>query len=132
MADGFLLSPEAMRQVERVVSERIREARFPRQTRNRWHKKGGGGGETDIIEGQVTDNDCPNGTLDITVKYTMNKNQCTKVIRVEDYFEIMDGHTAAQLTNAKALAGRVWDCSDEEWVWHLWLLAGLDECTGLP
>ena len=100
---------------------------------NQWqpyYPSGGGGG--DFIEGLVTDNDCPNGTLDITVKYASSSSYCDEVINVEDYFEVMDGHTAAQLTNAKALAGRVWDCTAEEWVWHLWLLAGLDECTGLP
>ena len=99
---------------------------------NQWQPYYPSGGGGDFIEGLVTDNSCPSGTLDITVKYTSSSGYCDEVIRVTVDFEIMDGHAAAQLTDAKALAGRVGDCTAEEWVLHLWLLAGLDECTGLP
>ena len=93
---------------------------------------GGEGSVERIIEGTVQDNDCPAGTVDLSVKFCTDKTDCSQVHRIEDYFGVMAGHTAAQLVGAKALAGYVWDCTLEEWVWHLWLLAGLDECTGLP
>ena len=93
---------------------------------------GGAGSVERIIEGTVQDNDCPAGTVDLSVKFCTDKTDCSQVHRIEDYFGVMAGHTAAQLVGAKALAGYVWDCTLEEWVWHLWLLAGLDECTGLP
>ena len=48
---GGLISRELYDQIARVIRETIRRERNPRQTRNRWHKKKGGGASTNAIIG---------------------------------------------------------------------------------
>jgi hypothetical protein len=55
---GGLISRELYDQIARVIRETIRRERNPRQTRNRWHKKGSGATNAIIGHGVIVEAVC--------------------------------------------------------------------------
>ena len=90
----------------------------------------GGSGGGSWIEGEIEDNSCPSGTLDIKVDGVGTKGIATldEVIRCTDRFDWMDGQTAAELVGQLALAGRTYNLTSDAWEWRVWAITDDDGC----
>ena len=126
MAGGVTPSEDFNRQLIRTVQQVARSGRLPVQTRNRWHKKGGGGSETEVAWGYIQDADCDNSTIDIQVD--LDTTNCgvlsdatndTTITAHDTPLVVLRGYTDSDLPGLYAKAIYAWDRDTCQGKWRI-------------